>query len=59
MMGRGMAGRGRYWEVGEEREGKGRGGEGEGGERGGRGRGRGVSDALGMEGICGVGTGRE
>ena len=53
MMARGMAGRGRHWEVGEEREGKGRRG------RGGRGRGRGVSDALGMEGICGVGTGRE
>ena len=26
-MGRGMAGRGRYWEVGEEREGEERGGE--------------------------------
>ena len=51
-MGRGMEGRGRYWEVGEEREGKGRGGEGEGGERE-------VNDAWGIEGVCGVGTGRE
>ena len=31
-MGRGMAGRGRHWEVGEEREGEGRERGGEGGE---------------------------
>ena len=36
----------------------GRGGEGRGGEEGG-GEGKGVNDAWGIEGGCGVGTGRE